>query len=87
MRLDTQNKSRTLEEAAPVTQLVPDLEVYRTANTIVTLYGDEALRFATQQAERFRQRGEPNGQAVWTRIGDAAGELLFAKAEIQRSME
>ncbi len=73
--------------APPMTPLVTDVEVYRTANIIVARYGDEALRFTSQQMERFHQRGEPKEQAVWARIGIAVDDLLFAKAEIQRSME
>lgn len=66
---------------------VTDTDVYRTANMIVTRYGEDALRFAAQQMEHFRQRGEHKEQATWSRIGVAVDELLFAKAEIQRSME
>lgn len=84
MRPDTQNGSKTPPAAIPP---VTDVEVYRTANMIVTRYGGDALRFASQQMERFRQRGEPKEQAIWARIGMAVDELLFAKAEIQRSME
>lgn len=91
MRPDTQSGPRTPTAAVPeVTPpgapAVTDIEVYRTANTIVTRYGDDAPRFSSQQMENFRRRGEPKEQAVWARIGMAVDELLFAKAEIQRSM-
>ena len=96
MRPDAKRGSQTPAAAIPpssppgtpaVAPPLADVEVYRTANMIVTRYGDDAPRFASQQMERFRQRGEPKEQAVWARIGMAADELLFAKAEIQRSME
>ena len=88
MRPDTQSGSRTPAAVAPpATPAVSDIEVYRMANVIVARYGDDALRFASQQMERFHQRGEPKEQAIWARIGTAVDELLFAKAEIQRSME
>ncbi len=84
MRQNTHNESQP-----PATTIPPvtDVDVYRTANMIVTRYGDEALRFAAQQMEHFRQRGENKEQAIWARIGMAVDELLFAKAEIKRSME
>ncbi len=91
MRPDTQDGSQTVAAvppvAPPVSPPVTDAEVYRTANMIVTRYGDDAPRFSSQQMENFRQRGEPKEQAIWARIGMAVDELLFAKAEIQRSME
>ncbi len=79
-----QNEPQT---PAVTIQPVTDIDVYRTANMIVTRYGEDALRFAAQQMEHFRQRGEHKEQANWSRIGVAVDELLFARAEIQRTME
>ncbi len=84
MRPEIQSGSQTPAATIPP---VTDVEVYRTANMIVTRYGGDALRFAAQQMEHFRQRGEHKEHAIWARIGMAVDELLFAKAEIQRSME
>ena len=84
MRPDMQSEPLT---PAVTIQPVTDTDVYRTANMIVTRYGEDALRFAAQQTEHFRQRGEHKEHATWARIGIAVDELLFAKAEIQRSME
>ncbi len=91
MRLDTQSRSKVPAAIPPITppasSPVTDIEIYRTANMIVARNEGDALRFASQQMERFRQRGEPKEQAIWARIGMAVDDLLFAKAEIKRSME
>jgi hypothetical protein len=84
MRLEPQKETRS---PAVVIPPVTDTDICRTANLIVTRYGDDALRFAAQQMEHFRQRGENKEQAIWARIGMAVDDLLFAKAEIRRSME
>ncbi len=84
MRPDMQSEPQT---PAVTIQPVTDTDVYRKATMIVTRYGEDALRFAAQQMEHFIQRGENKEHATWARIGIAVDELLFAKAEIQRSME
>lgn len=88
MRTDAQPTASNGPQApAAAIPPVTDTDVYRTANMIATRYGDDALRFAAQQMEHFRQRGEHKEQAIWARIGLAVDDLLFAKAEIKRSME
>ncbi len=74
------------DEAATAVPPVTDADVCRTANMIVTRYGSESLRFAAQQMEVFRQRGDHKEHAIWARIGIAVDDLLFAKAEIDRSI-
>ncbi|MCH8182646.1 MAG: hypothetical protein IID55_05630 [Proteobacteria bacterium] len=67
---------------APATTIPPvtEADVQGVANMIVTRHGDNALRFAAQQMEHFRRRGDRKEHAIWTRIGMAVGERETAPA-------
>ena len=53
-----------------------DLDIYRSAKIMIDQYGPDAVHKAVICADELRDRGDPNGQAVWLRIRAAAVELL-----------
>ena len=55
--------------------MLPDIEIYRTANVLVSLYGDDALTIAQERVGALACRGDTEGVAVWLRIERAVEEL------------
>ena len=56
--------------------MIPDIDVYRTANILVTQHGDEAPIHAAMRAHAMLEKGDMEGEAVWIRIVKAIRELL-----------
>ncbi len=59
---------------------VTEADVRGIAGMIITRHGNDALRFAAQQMELFRRRGDHKEHAIWARIGMAVGEGETAPA-------
>jgi hypothetical protein len=51
--------------------MIQDIDIYRTANVIITQYGEHALLEAMSRIERYRAFGNDSGMRVWERIADA----------------
>ena len=56
--------------------MIPDLDIYRSANVLVTRHGNDAPIHAAMRADAILETGDLDGYAVWKRIVKAAGELL-----------
>ncbi len=56
--------------------MIPDLDIYRSANLLVKRHGVDAPIQATLRADAMLDKGDLDGYAVWKRIVKAVGELL-----------
>ena len=55
--------------------MIPDLDIYRTANVLVKMHGRDASIEAAMRADEMLENGELTGYAVWRRILKVVGEL------------
>ncbi len=56
--------------------MVPNLDIYRSANLIVKQHGQDAPVEAAIQADAMLEAGDLDGYAVWKRVVKAVEELL-----------
>lgn len=59
--------------------MIPDLDIYRSANLLVKRHGDDAPIEAAMRADAMLEAGDLDGYAVWKRILRAVEELKGAK--------
>jgi hypothetical protein len=55
---------------------VPDLEAWRSANTLVDRYGAQAWLISARQADAFLSQGDMKGRRAWMAVHQAIAELL-----------
>ncbi len=55
--------------------MIPDLDIYRSANVLVKRYGPDAPVEAAMRADAMLDKGDLDGFSVWKRILWAVGEL------------
>ena len=55
--------------------MIPDLNIYRSANVLVKCHGQDASIHAAMRADAMLEAGDLDGYAVWKRILRAVGEL------------
>ncbi len=58
-----------------VKAVIPDLDIYRSANVLIREHGEDAALEAAQHADAMLERGDMEGAAVWRRILGAVEEL------------
>ncbi len=56
--------------------LIPDLDIYRSAQVLVKHHGEDAPIHAAMRADELLEAGDLDGYAVWKRIIKAAENLL-----------
>ncbi len=56
--------------------MIPDLDIYRTANVLVREHGEDAPIHAAMRADAMLEAGDLEGWAVWKRILRAVGAVL-----------
>ncbi len=56
--------------------MIPDLDIYRSANVIIKQHGEDAPIHAAMRADAMLEAGDLGGYAVWKRIIKAVEELL-----------
>ena len=56
--------------------MIPELDIYRSAQVLVKQHGEDAPIHAAMRADAMLEAGDLDGYAVWKRIVKAAGELL-----------
>ena len=62
--------------------MTPDLDIYRTANTLLKQHGDlGAEMHAAQRADEQLEAGDMDGQRVWLRVLEAVLELMKSKPD------
>ena len=60
----------------------PDLDIYRTANTLIKQHGDlGAEMHAAQRADELLEAGDMDGRRVWLRVLEAVRELTKPKPD------
>ncbi len=59
--------------------MIPDLDIYRSANLLVKQYGEDAPIHAAMRADAMLERDDLDGYGVWRRILRAVEELQGAK--------
>ena len=59
--------------------MIPDLDIYRTANILVKQHGQDAPIHAAMRADGLLEAGDLGGYAVWKRILKAVEELQCAE--------
>ncbi len=55
--------------------MIPDLDIWRSANVLVKQHGADAPIRAAMRADAMLDKGDMDGYAVWKRILRAVGEL------------
>ncbi len=56
--------------------MIPDLDIYRSAQVLVKRHGADAPIYAATRADAMLDKGDLDGYAVWRRVLRAVGELL-----------
>ena len=56
--------------------MIPDLDIYRSANLLVKRRGEDAPIEAAMRADAMLEKGDLDGYAVWKRILRAVEEFL-----------
>ncbi len=59
--------------------MIPDLDIYRTANVPISDHGEDAPIQAAMRSDELLEVDDLDGYAVFKRVARAAGELLFKK--------
>ncbi len=59
--------------------MLPDLDIYRTANLLIKQHGQDAPIEAAMRADVMLEKGDLEGCAVWKRILRAVEELQRAE--------
>jgi hypothetical protein len=57
--------------------VIPEIDIWRVANLMLTRYGDEATAEGTKRAEELAEDGDLAGVAVWLRVIDAIRQLAI----------
>ncbi len=66
--------------------MIPDLDVYRSANLLVKQHYEGAPIHAAMRADAMLEAGDPDGYAVWKQILRAVGELQQKQPNILGDM-
>ncbi len=56
-------------------EIIPDLDIYRSAQVLAKRHGEDAPVHAAMRADARLERGDLNGYATWRRILRAVEEL------------
>ena len=57
-------------------EMIPDLDIYRSANVLVKQHGQDAPIEAAMWADAMLDNGDLDGYAVWKRVIKAIEELM-----------
>ena len=57
--------------------MIPEIEIWRVANLMLTRYGDEATAESAKRADELAADGDLAGVAVWLRVIDAIRQLAI----------
>ena len=61
--------------------MIPDLDIYRSAQVLVKRHGEDAPIEAAMRADAMLEAGDLGGYVVWKRILRAVGELQGTEPE------
>jgi hypothetical protein len=57
--------------------VIPEIDIWRVANLMLTRYGDEAMAESAKRADELAADGDLSGVAVWLRVIDAIRQLAI----------
>ncbi len=63
--------------------MIPDLDIYRSAQVLVKHHGQDAPIHAAMRADAMLEKGELDGYVVWQRVLRAVEELQRVKPKGQ----
>ena len=55
--------------------MIPDLDIYRSANVLVKRHGQDAPIHAAMRVDAMLDKGDLDGYVAWRRVLRAVGEL------------
>jgi len=55
--------------------MIPDFVIFLVAGVTIKHHGEDAPTKASTRADAWRERGDPNGHALWKRIQQAVEDL------------
>jgi hypothetical protein len=58
--------------------VIPEIDIWRVANLMLTRYGGKAVAEGTKRAEELAADGDLAGVATWLRVIDAIRQLAIA---------
>ncbi len=61
--------------------MIPDIDIFRSARTLVKQHGEDAPVHAAMRADAMLDKGDLDGCAVWSRIVKAVGVLMRREPE------
>ena len=64
--------------------MIPELDIYRSANVLIREHGEDAALEAAKHADAMLEKGNLEGQTVWKRIVRAVGEIERPDARLVR---
>ncbi len=67
--------------------MIPDLDIYRTANVLVKQHGDDAPIHAAMRADELLDKGDLEGCAVFKRVIKAIEEMLSKERPLGVSLQ
>ncbi len=65
--------------------MIPDLDIYRSAQVLVKQHGEDAPIHAAMRADAMLDKGDLDGYAVWKRIVKAVEELLSKERPVEQN--
>jgi hypothetical protein len=60
--------------------MIPEIDIWRVANLMLTRYGDEAMLESAQRAHELAADGDRAGAATWLQITNAICQLANTTA-------
>jgi len=57
--------------------VIPEIDIWRVANLMLTRYGDEAVAESAKRADELAADADLAGVAVWLRVIDAIRQLAI----------
>jgi hypothetical protein len=57
--------------------VIPEIDIWRVANLMLTRYGDEAVAESAKRADELAADADLAGVAVWQRVIDAIRQLAI----------
>ena len=61
--------------------MIPDLDIYRSANVLVEQHTEDAPSEAAMRADAMLEKGDLDGYAAWKRVLEAVKEMLRVEPE------
>ena len=55
--------------------MIPEIDIWRVANLMLTRYGEEAVLEGAEHAHELAAEGDRDGAAIWLRITNAIAQL------------